>query len=145
MEDALSSAATPGAVVIDTNVALDLLVFGDPAVQALHAALRAGTLRWLSTADMRAELARVLHYPRIAPRLAAAGLHEGSVLAGFDALTVRVPAPPPCAARCRDPDDQPFIDLAVHCCATLLSKDACVLGLARHLAPLGVTVRRRWP
>ena len=47
--------AAPGAVVIDTNIALDLLVFADPAVQALHTALRAGTLRWLATARMRAD------------------------------------------------------------------------------------------
>ena len=138
--------AAPGAVVIDTNIALDLLVFADPAVQALHTALRAGTLRWLATARMRAELARVLGYPRIAPRLAVAGLPAVAVLTAFDALTQGMPEPPSCAsARCADPDDQPFIDLAVQWRATLFSKDARVTGLARRLAPLGVTVLRQWP
>ena len=42
--------------------------------------------------------------------------------------------------RCRDPDDQMFIDLAVAHRAQLLSKDALVLRLARRLRPLGVVV-----
>ena len=37
-----------------------------------------------------------------------------------------------------------FIDLAVAWRATLLSKDARVLGLAHRLAPLGVQVQRAW-
>ena len=138
--------AAPGAVVIDTNIALDLLVFADPAVQALHTALRAGTLRWLATARMRAELARVLGYPRIAPRLAVAGLPAVAVLTAFDALTQGMPEPPSCAsARCADPDDQPFIDLAVTHGALLLSKDAAVLGLTRRLRGQGIHVMSKWP
>jgi predicted nucleic acid-binding protein len=42
--------------------------------------------------------------------------------------------------RCRDPDDQMFIDLAVAHRAVLLSKDALVLRLAKRLLPLGVVV-----
>ena len=138
--------AAPGAVVIDTNIALDLLVFADPAVQALHTALRAGTLRWLATARMRAELARVLGYPRIAPRLAVVGLPAVAVLTAFDALTQGMPEPPSCAsARCADPDDQPFIDLAVTHGALLLSKDAAVLGLTRRLRAQGIHVMSKWP
>ena len=138
--------AAPVSVVIDTNIALDLLVFADPAVQALHTALRAGTLRWLATARMRAELARVLGYPRIAPRLAVAGLSAVAVLTAFDALTQGMPEAPSCAsARCADPDDQPFIDLAVAHGALLLSKDAQVLGTARRVALLGARVARHWP
>ena len=138
--------AAPVSVVIDTNIALDLLVFADPAVQALHTALRAGTLRWLATARMRAELARVLGYPRIAPRLAVAGLPAVAVLTAFDALTQGMPEPPSCAsARCADPDDQPFIDLAVTHGALLLSKDAAVLGLTRPLRAQGIHVMSKWP
>ena len=138
--------AAPVSVVIDTNIALDLLVFADPAVQALHTALRAGTLRWLATARMRAELARVLGYPRIAPRLAVAGLPAVAVLTAFDALTQGMPEPPSCAsARCADPDDQPFIDLAVTHGALLLSKDAAVLGLTRSLRAQGIHVMSKWP
>jgi hypothetical protein len=46
---------------------------------------------------------------------------------------------------CKDPDDQKFIDLAAALPATLLSKDAQVLALARRLERLGVSVLRCWP
>lgn len=132
------------AVVIDTNCVLDLWVFRDPSAEPLRAALERGALRWLATAGMRTELARVLAYPRVAPRLAPAGPTAEEVLAAFDRWAEAVPAAAPVAVRCRDPDDQPFIDLAVAWRATLLSKDARVLGLARRLAPLGVEVRKTW-
>ena len=131
-------------VVIDTNCVLDLWVFQDPSAAALCSALEAGRLRWLATTGMRAELERVLDYPQIAPRLAAPGNDASAVLARFDACAEQVAAAPATDVRCRDPDDQPFIDLAVAWRATLLSKDARVLGLARALAPLGVRVQRTW-
>ncbi len=40
-------------LVIDTNITLDLLVFDDPAAQALHAGLMAGRWQWLVTSAMR--------------------------------------------------------------------------------------------
>ncbi|MDO5692250.1 MAG: PIN domain-containing protein [Pseudomonadota bacterium] len=133
-----------GNVVIDTNCVLDLWVFQDPGVAPLHAALAAGRLCWRATPGMRDELARVLGYPRIVPRLVRAGRTADEVLRSFDGVTCIEPAAAHAPVRCRDPDDQPFIDLAVHWRATLLSKDARVFGLARRLAPLGVTVRRAW-
>ena len=139
--------ATPvcGEVVIDTNCVLDLWVFQDPGVAPLRDALLQGAVQWRATAGMRDELARVLTYPQIVPRLTASGRTAHEVLAAFD----RFAAPSEPVARapvpCRDPDDQPFIDLAVHWRATLFSKDARVTGLARRLAPLGVIVLRAWP
>jgi putative PIN family toxin of toxin-antitoxin system len=129
-------------LVIDTNCVLDLWVFDDPGTRPLRAALEHGGLRWLATGAMRDELARVLDYPRIAPRLARAGMASAQVLAAFDAHAELMPPAAPSAVRCRDPDDQPFIDLAAAWRATLLSKDASILRLARRLAPLGVDVRR---
>ncbi len=139
--------AAPGAcpeLVIDTNCVLDLWVFHDPAVEALRAHLTTRRLRWLATPPMRDELARVLAYPRILPRLAPAGPTAAEVLAAFDRWALLVDPAPPAPVRCRDPDDQGFIDLAVAHRAALLSKDARVTGLARRLAPLGVQVLRRW-
>ena len=46
--------------------------------------------------------------------------------------------------RCRDTDDQMFIDLAVQRRAVLVSKDARVIELARRLAPWGVAQVRPW-
>lgn len=147
-----TDAGTPGAnpaplqdVVVDTNCVLDLWVFLDPGVEGLRQALHHGTARWLATPGMRDELARVLGYPAIAKRLRATGQAADEALAAFDRHAQRVAPAPGAAVRCRDPDDQPFIDLAVQRRALLLSKDACVLGLARPLKTLGVTVQRQWP
>jgi len=125
-------------VVIDTNVVLDLFVFDDPACAPLRAALHAQRTRWLASEAMREELQRVLDYPHIARRLGAAG--PAPVLDAFDRHAQRVAPAPKAAFTCRDPDDQRFIDLAVSHQATLLSKDAQVLALARRLARIGVRV-----
>ncbi len=126
------------AVVIDTNVVLDLFVFDDPACVALRAALTEGRADWLASEAMRDELQRVLDYPHIARRLDPSG--PAAVLAAFDRHARRVEPAPKAAFTCRDPDDQRFIDLAVAHQATLLSKDAQVLALTRRLARVGVRV-----
>ncbi|MEZ5631313.1 MAG: putative toxin-antitoxin system toxin component, PIN family [Burkholderiaceae bacterium] len=137
--------AAASAVVIDTNLVLDLFVFRDAEVQALHAALEQRSVRWLATAAMRGELERVLGYPRVLPRLAPPGPSAHDVLAAFDRWATVVAPAAPAPVRCRDPDDQPFIDLAVAHGALLLSKDAQVLGTARRVALLGARVARHWP
>ena len=127
-------------VVLDTNIVLDLLLFQNPQVQGLRQALGQLQLRWLATPPMREELARVLAYPKIAPGLTRLGHSLASLLAQWDALVSVVEVAPRCAVRCRDPDDQRVIDLAVAHRAQLLSKDALVLRLTKRLLPLGVVV-----
>lgn len=127
-------------VVLDTNIALDLLVFDDPACAPLGEALACGELQWIATAAMRAELARVLDYPLIAARLARTERTPDQVLAGFDAKSQQVDAPKPAPCLCEDPDDQVFIDLAVAHGARLFSKDRAVLVMRRQLEGLGVPV-----
>jgi len=135
--------AAPGAfVVIDTNIALDLLVFDNPECLPLAAALAAGELRWLATAAMRGEFARVLGYPLIAARMARGNLAAEAVLAAFDERVQLVAqAPPRAPCVCKDPDDQVFIDLAVSVRARLLSKDQAVLTMRKRLAAQGVVVQ----
>ena len=41
-------------LVLDTNVVLDVLVFGDAGARPLAEGLRSGALRWLATGAMRA-------------------------------------------------------------------------------------------
>ncbi len=132
-------------IVIDTNLALDLLVFEDPAARPLRVALQAQAVRWLATDAMRAELMRVLGYPHIVRRLAPERLTAEGVLEDYDACSHRVPAAlvPDCP-RCDDPDDQPFVDLAVAHGAVLLSKDRAILGLSRRLLALDVNVASQW-
>jgi putative PIN family toxin of toxin-antitoxin system len=125
-------------LVLDTNIVLDLLVFGDPQVQPVSEGLAAGTLRWLATASMREELARVLAYPKLAPRVAH---HRGTaeaVLSDFDRQVTIVEAPAKAPVTCGDPDDQKFIDLAVAQRCALLSKDYEVLRMRKRLAQLQV-------
>lgn len=132
----------PGPVVIDTNIALDLLVFEDPAWAPLAARLAAGELCWLATAAMRIELERVLGYPLIARRMAQRELQLPAVLADFDARVRMLEGRPPRApCVCSDPDDQVFIDLAVAHKALLLSKDRAVLSMKKRLALRGVVVQ----
>ena len=134
--------ATP--VVLDTNIALDLLVFDDPAVVPLRQALEQGRLQWLATESTREEWRRVLDYPQILRRAPQASAQRATALARFDALVRLVPTAAKAPFTCKDADDQKFIDLAVAHRATLLSKDAAVLCMARRLSRLGVCVSRQW-
>lgn len=133
-------------VVLDTNIVLDAFVFDDASTAALHAGFDEGRLCWIATGAMRDELARVLDYPKIMPRLTYHGLTAGQVLEHFDARVRRVDSVPPRATVvCKDADDQKFIDLAVAHRALLLSKDHAVLRLARRLAKLGVWAGKTLP
>lgn len=130
-------------VVLDTNIALDVLLFNDPATAPLRAALQAGRLQWLATARMREELQRVLAYPHIAARVQFYQSTVPHIMAQYDACTSLVDAAPRCGYVCKDADDQCFIDLAVAHNALLLSKDAQVLKLRKRLAKIGITVQQR--
>ena len=137
----MASQDTRVVLVLDTNVVLDLLVFGDPAVASLKQALEGDAAHWLTTGAMRAEFERVLAYPDISARLQLLHLNREHVLAHYDRLG-RTRAPAPLAAvRCSDRDDQIFIDLAVAHQTVLLSKDRAVLRLRKRLAMLGVEVK----
>ena len=131
-------------IVLDTNLALDLLVFDDPACVPLREVLAGGQLRWIATSTMRDELARVLGYPLIVARLARMERSAEQVLAVFDAQATTMPVPPVATCRCEDPDDQVFIDLAVAHGARLLSKDRAVLVMRGPLARLEVVVAARF-
>jgi putative PIN family toxin of toxin-antitoxin system len=129
---------TPQAIVLDTNIVLDLFVFSDVASAPLKQALQAGELDWLATQPMRDELARVLAYPQIVPRLNFYQLSADDVLAAFDQHTRLVQAAAKASVTCSDADDQKFIDLAVTHQALLLSKDQHVLSMAKRLLAQGI-------
>lgn len=138
---ASESTTTTPTIVLDTNVVLDWLVFHDPPVSPLAAALAARHLRWIATAPMLDELADVLRRP---------GLERwaGRLVSALDtaracALLQAAPKPdvPPGHPVCTDPDDQKFIDLALAAPARwLLTRDKALLKLARAAAARGVTV-----
>ena len=130
----------PRPVVVDTNVALDLLIFGDPRTAPLRALLAQGRLAWIATQVMRDELERVLAYPHIAARMDYYRVDAAQVLAGFDAQTRLVEVAPRVVYVCKDADDRKFIDLAAAHRAILLSKDKAVICMRKRLLALGSQV-----
>jgi putative PIN family toxin of toxin-antitoxin system len=128
-------------VVLDTNIVLDAFVFDDAASRPLTLALASHQLTWIATKAMRDELARVLCYPKIVPRMAFYQVTASHVLAQFDGQATLVDTAPKATVTCRDPDDQMFIDLAVSHQAMLLSKDQAVLCMKKRLFSLSVSVQ----
>ena len=127
-----------GPVVIDTNIILDVFVFADAAAKPIKKALEAGELDWIATQPMRDELARVLAYPKIVPRLDFYQLSADDVLASFDRHARLVDIAPKASLTCSDADDQKFIDLAVAHQAQLVSKDRAVISMSKRLLAHGV-------
>ena len=131
--------------VLDTNVVLDCFAFDGPLAKPLADSVRAGTIRVITTEECLAELARVLAYPKL--KLDDAGRARG--LARFravaDVVPTRVVADVP---RCRDRDDQKFLDLAAaERVQFLFSRDARVLATrAKMLRIFAVTIiePKRW-
>jgi predicted nucleic acid-binding protein len=131
-------------LVLDTNLALDLLLFQDPSTAALRQTLNTGEADWFSTEPMQAEFLRVLDYPGIERQRRARGLDNAGLMRAYQDATLLRPVAPLAAVRCDDPDDQCFVDLAVALRACLLSRDQAVLRLRPRLAALGVRVASTW-
>lgn len=130
-------------VVLDTNVVLDWLLFADPSVAALAAAIERRQVRWLATPSMRDELTHVLERGLAAAR----GADTAAILSGWDAHAAKQPQAGPQALRCSDAEDQKFVDLALGVRARwLVSRDRAVLRLARRAAPMGtlIVTPQRW-
>jgi len=135
-------------VVLDTNVCLDAFVFDDPRAATLVAALAAGTVEAVTRADCRDEWLGVLAYPALkldeAQRVEAVSRFDRLVTlldgSGSDEAGATPGASPGVALpRCRDPDDQKFLELAAASGASVLfSRDAEVLRLARRTARDGL-------
>ena len=125
--------------VLDTNVVLDLLVFSDPHCRQLGRVLAGKPGRWHATRRMREEFDAVLARPgfdRWASR------REGAQQS-WEQWACMVDTAPPCGStlRCRDPDDQMFVDLAHHIGnCQLLSRDREVLRLQGAAAKLGIHI-----
>ena len=130
-------------LVLDTQVWLDWLAFDDPAVAPLKVAVAEERAEVYMDAACEAELERVLGYPIAKqvpePALQAARLAEARRIAkrparGLDE-TRRASLP-----RCRDRDDQKFLELAAAAQAhALVTKDRALLELARR-APFRIVV-----
>ena len=121
----------PARLVLDTNALLDLWLFDDPRCAFLRDGLAAGTLCVVSSAACREEFMRVLHYPA----LALDDARRGEMRARFDATCELLDVAPSEARlpRCRDADDQKFLELARDAGArALVTRDAELLKLSRR-------------
>jgi predicted nucleic acid-binding protein len=127
-------------LVVDTQVALDWLVFRDATARPLLRAMLEGRLRWLATPAMRTELEHMLRHSTLArwghrPELAIAFFERLATLHGDP-----MPAPSP-PLRCSDPDDQIFIDAALaHHATWLVTRDRALLKLRRQALAQGLRI-----
>jgi uncharacterized protein len=118
-------------LVLDTQVWLDWLVFDDPSVAPLRAAIDARHAEVLIDDACLAELERVLAYP----------LKRTVDVHACLSACLRIAMKVECEMRpelplCRDPDDQKFLELAAAAKADcLVSRDRELLRLTRRCAP----------
>jgi predicted nucleic acid-binding protein len=132
-------------LVLDTNVWLDWLVFEDASVAPIKSAVAAALAEIFIDDACAAELASVLAYP-LRKKIMTADA-QAARMRECRRIVCPLPDPPPlreggnpngvAAAqllpKCRDADDQKFLELALACGAHyLVSKDLMLLELARR-------------
>jgi len=128
--------------VLDTNVVLDWLVFGDPAAGAIGAAIEAGQQHWIATRPMLDELMQVLQRP-VFDRWRGSVIQHALTSTTSLCTMVEADMPQPAALRCKDPDDQKFVDLALaRGVRHLYTRDKALLDLAGRAALQGVVILR---
>ena len=120
--------------MLDTNVVVALLVFADPRLVQLCESWNAGAIIALADEDTLAELNRVLRYPELRvdeSRALDIGLRyreRCAIIAPDSSAVGRLP-------RCRDPDDQKFLQLAHRGeAACLLTRDKELLRMKRAVS-----------
>jgi len=132
------TSATPPVVVLDTNLVLSALVFANGPLALLRMAWQSGRCAALTSKASASELMRVLGYPKF--KLSANEREE--LLADYlpYCRSVRIPARLPKLPRCRDANDQMFIELAaVGKADFLVTGDKDLLALAPEFGPRIVT------
>ena len=119
----------PVRAVCDTNVVVSALVFATGRLSQFRAAWHTGALIPLVSKSTVEELIRVLNYPKF--RLTAEDQSEllGDYLPYAE--TVEVSNTSVDQLKCRDPDDQKFLDLAIGASADwLITGDPDLLMLS---------------
>lgn len=114
-------------IVLDTNVVLDLFHWANVDAVPIMAALEAGRIQCLADQRTLDELQRVLTYPqlKLTPEMIAERWARYCALVKLVADGEAPPLP-----RCKDRDDQKFLELAARANADILvSKDKALLKL----------------
>ena len=138
----MQTTTTPLRLVLDTNIWLDWLAFDDATIAPLKRAQAAGVIKIFSDAACTRELIAVLNYDLGKRSLDAET--QKIKFAEFQRLVRPQPDPPSLRKagsadeatplpKCRDPDDQKFLELARDCDVDyLVTKDKALLVLARR-------------
>jgi uncharacterized protein len=126
-------------LVLDTQVWIDWLVFDDPAVAPIRAAVAAGRAELVIDKECEAELARALGYPL--------GKRKVDVQDCLRQVLQMCKKPEEALQnvreftlpKCRDPDDQKFLELAAAARADcLITRDRALLALAKRELPFRI-------
>jgi predicted nucleic acid-binding protein len=126
-------------VILDSQVFFDWAVFRNAAIDPLRLAIETGAVCWLGTPAMLNEVKHVLARGVFRSR----NVDESGIALLWQrwVFEVEPAAAAPRGLRCRDTDDQMFIDLATaHGPCWLVSRDKAVLSLRRPLTRWGVQV-----
>ena len=126
-------------LVLDTNVVLDLYHWANTDAVPIMAALESGQIECFADERTLDELQRVLTYPQLkmTPEMMVERYQR------YSKLVQLVPAgEAPHLPRCKDRDDQKFLELAARCGANILvSKDKALLKL-RGRTTLGFQIMK---
>ena len=125
-------------VIVDTNVLLDFWAFHDPKTEALLQLIEDGACTMLRDEATEKEFAEVIHRPGF--KLSAED--QTAILTHWFQIARRPASPARDAlARCRDPLDQKFFDLASGSgCRLIVSKDKLVMKAGRRAKKEGTAV-----
>lgn len=120
-------------VVLDTNVLVSLYVFADSRFAPLRARMECGEWQAFTDDACLAEFRRVLGYPLFA----LGAERQEAACAAYEASVTPLPGlrrePAAALPRCRDRDDQKFLELARDAGADfLITADKDLLRLARR-------------
>ncbi|MDP2822195.1 MAG: putative toxin-antitoxin system toxin component, PIN family [Sulfuritalea sp.] len=125
-------AVPPRRLVLDTNVLVSLYVFADSRFAPLRARIESGEWQAITNDACFSEFRRVLGYPMFA----LAEERQQGALAAYRSSVTRLAGSPPASAdlpRCKDRDDQKFLELARDSAAEwLVTADKALLRLARR-------------
>ncbi|MDD2744799.1 MAG: putative toxin-antitoxin system toxin component, PIN family [Rhodocyclaceae bacterium] len=114
-------------LVLDTNVVLDLYHWANTDAVPIMAALEAGQIECFADERTLDELLRVLTYPQL-KMMPEMRVDRYNRYRDLVQLVQAGEAPP--LPRCKDRDDQKFLELAARCEADILvSKDKALLRL----------------
>jgi putative PIN family toxin of toxin-antitoxin system len=126
-------------LVLDTNVVLDLYHWANTDAVPIMAALEAGQIECFADERTLDELQRVLTYPQLkmTPEMRVDRYNRYRDLVQLVPAGEASPLP-----RCKDRDDQKFLELASRCEADILvSKDKALLKL-RGRTTLGFQIMK---